>query len=76
LPVEGFDVHVGESTLAQFLALAERTGKKLDVTKVVDKADPAAWYQAIAGALVPLDELLKVRSADLHSFSHVLRMGG
>lgn len=61
LPVEGFDIHVGEVTLAQFMALAERTSKKLDTASVLDQADPAAWYQAIANALVPLDELLKVR---------------
>ena len=63
LPVEGFDVHVGEVTSAQFLALAERTGKRLDPSTVADKADPAAWYQAILGSLVPLDELLKDRKS-------------
>lgn len=60
LPVEGFDVHVGEVTLEQFLNLAKRTGKMLDTSKVMDRSDPASWYQAIVGALVPLSELLTV----------------
>lgn len=62
LPVEGFDVHVGEVTAAQFLALAEKTGKTLNAESVASMTDPAAWYTAIANALVPLDDLLKVSS--------------
>lgn len=65
LPVEGFDVHVGEVTSEQFLLLAEKTGRKLDVSVVTDKSDPGAWYQAILGSLVPLSELLKVRIPSL-----------
>lgn len=60
LPVDGFDVHVGEVTSAQFLSLAERSGRTLEMGAVGDKTDPGAWYQAILGALVPLDQLLKV----------------
>ena len=62
LPVEGFDVHVGEVTAAQFFALAERTGKTLDKALIADQADPGDWYQAILGSLVSLEELLKVRA--------------
>ncbi|GAA5921998.1 hypothetical protein JCM1841_000727 [Sporobolomyces salmonicolor] len=63
LPVEGLDVHVGGVTLEQVLSLARRSGKALDPAKVRNREDPSAWYQAIMGALVPLDELLKVLPA-------------
>lgn len=67
LPVEGFDVHVGEVTAAQFSALAHRLWRTLDVDAVKDRMDPAAWYQAISGALIPLDELLRVSCSSAHS---------
>jgi CDK inhibitor PHO81 len=60
LPVEGFDVHVGEVTSSQFIALAKRLGKILDIETIGDRTDPVAWYQAILGSLIPLDELLRV----------------
>ncbi|KAI5479290.1 CDK inhibitor PHO81 [Pseudohyphozyma bogoriensis] len=60
LPVEGFDVHVGEVSYAQFLALAQKTGRGLNPDTVVNKSEAAAWYQAIFGALASLDEVLKV----------------
>lgn len=60
LPVEGFDIHVGEVTAVQFSALASRLGRKLDPGTVKDRTDPGSWYQAILGSLVPLDELLRV----------------
>lgn len=60
LPVDGFDVHVAEVTLAQFRALAKKAGKELAPSNVTDPTDPASWYQAIADALVPLDEVLRI----------------
>ncbi|GAA5878688.1 hypothetical protein JCM1840_000200 [Sporobolomyces johnsonii] len=60
LPVEGLDVHAGDVTLEQVVSLAQRSGKALDPAKVRNREDPSAWYQAVMGALVPLDELLKV----------------
>ncbi len=59
LPVDGLDVHVGDVTAAQFRQLAKGKGLELDLAKVADREDPAAWYQAVQGSLVTLDVLLK-----------------
>lgn len=61
LPVDGFDISVGDVRLDQFSALAKRLGKSVDPAQVNDREDPSAWYHAIADALVPLEELLSVR---------------
>ncbi|GAA5894068.1 hypothetical protein JCM8208_002339 [Rhodotorula glutinis] len=65
LPVDGFDVSVGDVRLDQFSALAKRLGKSVDPAQVGDREDPSAWYQAIADALVPLEELLSILPASL-----------
>lgn len=73
LPVEGFDVHVGEVTSAQFHALAKKLGKTLDPTSIADKTNPASWYQAVLGAMVSLDELLRVRTSLLMTLTDTVR---
>ncbi|KAK4048708.1 phosphate system positive regulatory protein pho81 [Microbotryomycetes sp. JL221] len=60
LPVEGFDLHVADVTLEQFLALAVRLGKHFDMKGVQDENDPAMWYQAIASSLMTLEQALTV----------------
>ncbi|GAA5947210.1 hypothetical protein JCM3765_001576 [Sporobolomyces pararoseus] len=60
LPVEGLDVHVGDITIDQFMQLARKTQRTLEPSKIKYKEDPSAWYQAVAAALVPLEELFKV----------------
>ncbi|BGP37936.1 phosphate system positive regulatory protein pho81 [Rhodotorula kratochvilovae] len=65
LPVDGFDVSVGDVRLEQFAALAKRLGKSVDPAQVGDREDPSAWYQAIADALIPLEELLSILPASL-----------
>ncbi|TNY19802.1 cyclin-dependent protein kinase inhibitor [Rhodotorula diobovata] len=65
LPVDGFDISVGDVRLDQFSALAKRLGKSVDPAQVNDREDPSAWYHAIADALVPLEELLSILPASL-----------
>ncbi|GAA5941057.1 uncharacterized protein JCM15063_000635 [Sporobolomyces koalae] len=60
LPVDGLEVNVGDVTLEQFVNLAQRTQRTLDPSRIISKDDPAAWYQALVSALVPLDELFKI----------------
>lgn len=62
LPVEGFDVHVGEVTLEQFVRLAKKLGRGVEeIEGMRETQDPGVWYHAILGAMIPLKELLNVR---------------
>ncbi|SGY75482.1 BQ5605_C005g03428 [Microbotryum silenes-dioicae] len=63
LPLEGFDVHVGDVTFAQFESLAQRTARRLDPARIADPADPVSWYQAVSGSLVSLDEIFQALPA-------------
>ncbi|SCV69297.1 BQ2448_2317 [Microbotryum intermedium] len=63
LPLEGFDVHVGDVTFAQFVTLAQRTARRLDPARVADPADPASWYQTISNSLISLDEIFQALPA-------------
>jgi CDK inhibitor PHO81 len=74
LPVADLDVHVGDVTLEQFSALATRTGRRLDRETALRECadDPARWFAAIASSLVPLHELLEVRSFGMQQLGHVL----
>ncbi|GAA6054549.1 hypothetical protein JCM3770_006024 [Rhodotorula araucariae] len=65
LPVDGFDISVGDVRLEQFAALAKRLGKSVDPAQVGNRDDPSAWYHAIADALIPLEELLSILPASL-----------
>ncbi|GJN88570.1 hypothetical protein Rhopal_001536-T1 [Rhodotorula paludigena] len=65
LPIDGLDVCVGDVSLDQFSSLAKRLGKSVDPAQVRNREDPSAWYQAIADALVPLEELLTILPASL-----------
>ncbi|KAK4053696.1 phosphate system positive regulatory protein pho81 [Microbotryomycetes sp. JL201] len=60
LPIDGFNLHVSDVSLDQFLGLAAKTGRNLDATKVQDETDPALWYQAIANSLTTLEQALNI----------------
>ena len=56
LPVDGLDVHVTDVTHAQFVALAERTGRRLVAPGAT--ADPRAWTAALSQSLATLEDVL------------------
>jgi CDK inhibitor PHO81 len=68
LPVDGFDVHVGDVTLDQFVDLARRKGLMLEggaAHELQARSDPTLWHEAIQNSLVPLCNLLQVRALSL-----------
>lgn len=58
LPIDDLEVHVGDVTVEQVLALARRTSRSFDAAASYSE-DPMSWYTAISHMLVPLSELLE-----------------
>lgn len=62
LPEDKFDLHVPDSTLAQFDKLAIELGRNVDLRKR-KPTTPAQWYSLLRGSMLSLAELLSVSNS-------------